>query len=237
MLGWKTQKHYYETVELSNPRPTLPNKNQVKKWHLGHFVPQQIFFLWVGIGFIQETDHKKPNPTKLSANTLIKYRYMLHHNIVKWELRFSATAVAYLYRIPILSCATCLHGKPKSLSRGVAYCTYATLTAVKRSLRDPYVAVSQPLDDRQAIVFLSYRAWFTFTGNLEYCNRPLKLFHDRCVTVTWPLFRDNYVANTQPFDDRQVTVSLSYRARFTFTGYLEFLKWCSALYATLTAVT
>ena len=29
-------------------------------------------FSWIGIDFIQETDYKKPNPTKTSANTLLK---------------------------------------------------------------------------------------------------------------------------------------------------------------------
>ena len=28
-------------------------------------------FSWVGIGFIYETDYKKPNPTKFSGNTVV----------------------------------------------------------------------------------------------------------------------------------------------------------------------
>ena len=30
LLAWKTCKHYYETDELPNPRPTQPKKNEVK---------------------------------------------------------------------------------------------------------------------------------------------------------------------------------------------------------------
>ena len=44
LLGWKTCKYCHETDELPSPRPTQPKKNLVKKWHLGHFFPQQIFF-------------------------------------------------------------------------------------------------------------------------------------------------------------------------------------------------
>ena len=33
---------------------------------MGHCCfPQRIFFSWVGIGFIQETDYKKPNPNRI----------------------------------------------------------------------------------------------------------------------------------------------------------------------------
>ena len=38
---------------------------------MGHFFPQQIFFSWVGIDVISETDYKKPNSPKFSANTVL----------------------------------------------------------------------------------------------------------------------------------------------------------------------
>ena len=47
LLGWKTYKYCHETDELPNPRPTQPKKI-VKKWYLGHFFPQQIFFRGLG---------------------------------------------------------------------------------------------------------------------------------------------------------------------------------------------
>ena len=72
MLGYKTCKYYYETDELiRDPRPTQPKKKSGQKWRLGHFFPQQNTFSWVRTDFITwETDYKKPNPTKLCANTL-----------------------------------------------------------------------------------------------------------------------------------------------------------------------
>ena len=54
------------------PNPT--SKNRLKSGILGHFFPQQIIFSWVGIDFIWETDYKKPNPTKISANILTTSR-------------------------------------------------------------------------------------------------------------------------------------------------------------------
>ena len=36
----------------------------------GPLFPTANDFSWVGMSFIQETDYKKPNPTKFSANTL-----------------------------------------------------------------------------------------------------------------------------------------------------------------------
>ena len=70
LLGWKTRKYCYETVELPNPRPTQPKKNQVKSGIWATF-PHGKYFSWVGVGSIQETDYNKPNPTKLCANTLL----------------------------------------------------------------------------------------------------------------------------------------------------------------------
>ena len=57
MLGWKTNKHYYETDELPNPRPTQPKK----KWHLGHFSPQQIHFRALGLILYGKQTTKNPN--------------------------------------------------------------------------------------------------------------------------------------------------------------------------------
>ena len=48
---------------------TNPRKNRVKV-AFGPLFPTEINFSWVGISLIQETDCKKPNPTKFSANTL-----------------------------------------------------------------------------------------------------------------------------------------------------------------------
>ena len=66
LLGWKTFKYYYETDELPNPRPTKPQEKLDQMWPLGHFLPAAKNFSWVGIDFIQETDYKKPAPTKFS---------------------------------------------------------------------------------------------------------------------------------------------------------------------------
>ena len=38
---------------------------------MGHFFSQQIFFRGLGLVLYRKTDHKKPNPTKFSANTLL----------------------------------------------------------------------------------------------------------------------------------------------------------------------
>ena len=45
-----------------------PRKNRFKV-AIGPLFPIANNFSWVGIGFIKETDNKKPNPTKFSANT------------------------------------------------------------------------------------------------------------------------------------------------------------------------
>ena len=55
-------------------RPTQPNKNYVIKVAFGPLFPREIFFSWVGIGFVQETDYYKPNPTKCSANIGVQVR-------------------------------------------------------------------------------------------------------------------------------------------------------------------
>ena len=51
-----------------------PRKNRLRV-AFRPFFPTTSNFLGVGIGFIQETDYNKPNPTKLSANTLIMIIY------------------------------------------------------------------------------------------------------------------------------------------------------------------
>ena len=54
-----------------SPTQGKPNPRKIGlKRYLGHFFPQQNIFSCVGIDSIQETDYKKPNPTKFSANTL-----------------------------------------------------------------------------------------------------------------------------------------------------------------------
>ena len=49
--GWKTYKHYYETDELSNPRPTKPKKKKVKGgiWATLFFAHRIFFFGGLGL--------------------------------------------------------------------------------------------------------------------------------------------------------------------------------------------
>ena len=76
---WKTHtgKHYYETDELSNPRPTQPKKNQVKKWHLWPLFPTQQTYFFVGWDLILQRKQttRNPNKNKFSANTLFNTRH------------------------------------------------------------------------------------------------------------------------------------------------------------------
>ena len=60
MLGWKTYTYYYGTDEL-------PNSSGI--WAI--FYHSKYIFSRIGIGFIKETDYKKPNQTEFSANTLV----------------------------------------------------------------------------------------------------------------------------------------------------------------------
>ena len=71
LLGWTTYKYDYETDELPNPRPTQPRKNEVKKWQLGHFFPQQIFLPGLGLVLYRKQTTKTSNQTEFSANTVI----------------------------------------------------------------------------------------------------------------------------------------------------------------------
>ena len=69
-VGWK--KHINVTVKPTNP-PTQgqpnPRKARLKVACGPLFFPcSKIFFWWVGIDFVSETDYKKPNLTKFSAN-------------------------------------------------------------------------------------------------------------------------------------------------------------------------
>ena len=48
MLGWKTCKHYYETDELPNPRPTQPKKEQVKSCIWATFSHSKYFLRGMG---------------------------------------------------------------------------------------------------------------------------------------------------------------------------------------------
>ena len=71
LLGWKTCKYYYETDELPNPRPTQPPKKLVESGTWATFSHSKYFFVGWDWSYIGNTDYKKPNPTKLSANTLL----------------------------------------------------------------------------------------------------------------------------------------------------------------------
>ena len=71
MLGWKACTSYYETDELPNPRPTQPPKNLVESGTWATFSHSKYFFVGWDWSYIGNTDYKKPNPTKLSANTLL----------------------------------------------------------------------------------------------------------------------------------------------------------------------
>ena len=70
-------KHINIVMKPSNSPTQGHNPTQEKigqKVAFGPLFPTAYNFSWVGIGFIQETDYKKPNPTKFSANTLITSR-------------------------------------------------------------------------------------------------------------------------------------------------------------------
>ena len=69
-VGLERYKYFYETVELPYPGAT---EKLGEKRHFGHFFPQQINFLGLGLAFIKETDYNKSNPNELSANTLVYY--------------------------------------------------------------------------------------------------------------------------------------------------------------------
>ena len=43
LLGWKTYQYYYGTVELPNPGPTHPKKNEVKAVSSGSFFFRLVF--------------------------------------------------------------------------------------------------------------------------------------------------------------------------------------------------
>ena len=75
MSGWKTYEYYYETDELPIPRQTQPEKNYRLEVAFGPLFSNIKYFSWVGIGFIQEIDYKKPNPTNFSANTVKMKRF------------------------------------------------------------------------------------------------------------------------------------------------------------------
>ena len=66
------RKHLNIIKPTNSPTQRQPNprKNRLKVafWPL---FPTANKFSWVRIGFVLETDYKKPNPTKLSTNTLV----------------------------------------------------------------------------------------------------------------------------------------------------------------------
>ena len=54
------------------PTQGQPNPGKIGlKVAFGPLFPTASIFSWVGVDFIQETDYKKPNPTKFSVNTLL----------------------------------------------------------------------------------------------------------------------------------------------------------------------
>ena len=52
MLGWEAYRYYYETVELPNPRPTLPKKKWVMCGIWAAFSPQRIIFRGLGLFYM-----------------------------------------------------------------------------------------------------------------------------------------------------------------------------------------
>ena len=53
LMGWKQYEYCYETVELPNPRPTQPKKNQAKSGIWATFSHSKYFFVgwdWFYIG-------------------------------------------------------------------------------------------------------------------------------------------------------------------------------------------
>ena len=55
-----------------SPIQGQPNPRKIRLTvAFGPLFPTANIFSWVGIDFIQETDYKKLNPTKFSANTLL----------------------------------------------------------------------------------------------------------------------------------------------------------------------
>ena len=66
-------KHVNIIMKPTNsPTHGQPNPRKFGlKVAIGPLFPTASIFSWVGIGFTQETDCKKPNPTKFSANTLM----------------------------------------------------------------------------------------------------------------------------------------------------------------------
>ena len=81
LLGWKTHKYHFETDELTNPRP-IPKNSLIVAF--GPLFPTAIIFSWVGIDFVLETDYKKPNPAKFSANTLQWLMQWLIDRLLDW---------------------------------------------------------------------------------------------------------------------------------------------------------
>ena len=62
------------------PNPTKIRFIKVAFWPL---FPTANNFSWVGIDFIQETDHKKPNPTKCSVNTQLSQVHRVHRKAAR----------------------------------------------------------------------------------------------------------------------------------------------------------
>ena len=68
MLGWKTDKYYYETDKLPSPRPTQPKKKWLRV-AFGHFFPQQITFRGLGVIYCRKQTTRNPTQSN-SSQTL-----------------------------------------------------------------------------------------------------------------------------------------------------------------------
>ena len=88
-------------------------------WHFGPLFPTANDFSWVGIDFIQETDHKKPNSTKFSANTLFGDRVLVL--VPKYKERFININVqaVLIYRVKVVRCKE-ISDTPRGASRTAA---------------------------------------------------------------------------------------------------------------------
>ena len=75
-LCWVGKQIHIVMKPTNSPTKGQPNpiKNSCEKCHLGHFFPQQKKKIVGWDCFYTQTDNKKRNPSKFSANTLIKRR-------------------------------------------------------------------------------------------------------------------------------------------------------------------
>ena len=68
-LGW--QQYEINMKPSNSPTQGQPNPRKIRsKVTFGPLFPTANYFSGVEIGFTLETDYKKPNPTKFSANRM-----------------------------------------------------------------------------------------------------------------------------------------------------------------------